>query len=58
MPAGVREPHRVHRYDSISRVAGHRELAPPSYPSKLGGLRNGVFLTSGTKNSFFKETID
>jgi hypothetical protein len=57
MPAGYAS-HTGYQYDSISRVAGHRELAPPSYPSKLGGFRNSVFLTSGTKNSFFKETID
>src|SRR6266699_4311668 len=35
------------QYDSISRVAGHRELAPPSKFSKLGGFNSNVFITSG-----------
>src|SRR4029453_8417605 len=54
MPAGYASQ-TGYQYDSISRVAGHRELAPPSYPSKLGGLRNNVFLTSGTKNSLSRK---
>src|SRR6266849_2347527 len=33
--------------DSISRVAGHRELAPPAKFSKLGGVNSNVFITSG-----------
>src|ERR1700719_2371062 len=37
-----------YQYDSISRVAGHRELAPPSKFSKLGGFNSKVFITSGT----------
>src|SRR6185437_7127821 len=32
-----------YQYDSISRVAGQRELAPPSKFSKEGGLRKMVF---------------
>src|SRR5665213_2904853 len=32
-----------YQYDSISRVAGQRELAPPSKFSKEGGLRKIVF---------------
>src|SRR5271168_2335093 len=36
-----------YQYDSISRVAGHRELAPPSKFSKLGGFNKSVFITSG-----------
>src|SRR5215469_2364599 len=32
-----------YQYDSISRVAGQRELAPPSKFSKEGGFRNSVF---------------
>src|SRR6516225_7241242 len=36
-----------YQYDSISRVAGQRELAPPSKFSKLGGLSRTVFITSG-----------
>src|SRR5262252_9256110 len=31
--------------DSISRVAGQRELAPPSKFLKLGGFRRRVFIT-------------
>src|SRR5579864_5380113 len=36
-----------YQYDSISRVAGQRELAPPSKFSKLGGFNSNVFITSG-----------
>src|SRR5271155_1704456 len=36
-----------YQYDSISRVAGQRELAPPSKFSKLGGFSSNVFKTSG-----------
>src|SRR3954462_14706999 len=32
-----------YQYDSISRVAGQRELAPPSKFSNDGGFRNSVF---------------
>src|SRR5208283_2762554 len=32
-----------YQYDSISRVAGQRELAPPSKFSNEGGFRNSVF---------------
>src|ERR1700687_4672253 len=46
MPAGY-ESHTGYQYDSISRVAGQRELAPPSKFSKLGGFNNNVFITSG-----------
>src|SRR5882724_5672719 len=45
-PAGYAN-HTGYQYDSISRVAGHRELAPPSKFSKLGGFNNKVFITSG-----------
>src|SRR5277367_4332720 len=34
-----------YQYDSISRVAGQREPAPPSNFSKLGGFKNNVFIT-------------
>src|SRR5258705_1868932 len=42
MPAGYASQ-TGYQYDSISRVAGQRELAPPSKFSKEGGLRNSVF---------------
>src|SRR5580698_606670 len=32
-----------YQYDSISRVAGQRLLAPPSNFSKEGGFKNSVF---------------
>src|SRR5438270_11792808 len=32
-----------YQYDSISRVAGQREPAPPSKFSKEGGFKNSVF---------------
>src|SRR6266403_661932 len=44
-PAGYAS-HTGYQYDSISRVAGHRELAPPSKFSKLAGFNNTVFITS------------
>jgi hypothetical protein len=44
-PAGYAS-HTGYQYDSISRVAGHRELAPPSKFSKLGGFNKTVFITS------------
>src|SRR6266852_6078653 len=46
IPAGYVN-HTGYQYDSISRVAGHRELAPPSKFSKLGGFNSNVFITSG-----------
>src|SRR5271168_5293963 len=46
IPAGYAS-HTGYQYDSISRVAGHRELAPPSKFSKLGGFSNSVLITSG-----------
>src|SRR5215471_12329193 len=46
IPAGY-DSHTGYQYDSISLVAGHRELAPPSKFSKLGGFNNKVFITSG-----------
>src|SRR5262245_24535291 len=46
IPAGY-DSHTGYQYDSISRVAGHRELAPPSKFSKLGGFNRIVFSTSG-----------
>src|SRR5271154_4539637 len=45
-PAGY-DSQTGYQYDSISRVAGHRELAPPSNFSKLGGFKSKVFITSG-----------
>src|SRR5262245_3438409 len=48
IPAGY-VSHTGYQYDSISRVAGQRELAPPSYPSKLGGFRNNVFMRRSLK---------
>src|SRR6267154_6271226 len=42
IPAGYAS-HTGYQYDSISRVAGQRELAPPSKFSKDGGFRNNVF---------------
>src|SRR5271156_1705762 len=44
IPAGY-ESQTGYQYDSISRVAGQREPAPPSNFSKLGGFRNNVFIT-------------
>src|SRR5271154_2170336 len=46
IPAGY-ESQTGYQYDSISRVAGQREPAPPSNFSKLGGFRNRVFITDG-----------
>src|SRR5215475_13313974 len=46
IPAGY-VSHTGYQYDSISRVAGHRELAPTSKFSKLGGFNRIVFITSG-----------
>src|SRR5580704_18748535 len=46
IPAGY-VSHTGYQYDSISRVAGHREPAPPSNFSKLGGFNNNVFITDG-----------
>src|SRR5260370_114666 len=48
-PAGY-VSHTGYQYDSISRVAGHRELAPPSKFSKLGGFNSNVFITSGIRH--------
>src|SRR5215467_13158701 len=42
MPAGYASQ-TGYQYDSISRVAGQRELAPPSKFSNDGGFRNNVF---------------
>src|ERR1700678_2015675 len=42
MPAG-KASQTGYQYDSISRVAGHRELAPPSNFSNEGGFRKSVF---------------
>src|SRR6478752_10765704 len=41
IPAGYAS-HTGYQYDSISRVAGQRELAPPSKFSNDGGFRNKV----------------
>src|SRR5277367_5862611 len=49
IPAGY-ESQTGYQYDSISRVAGHRELAPPSKFSKLGGFNSKVFITSGIRH--------
>src|SRR5262249_41337649 len=43
MPAGY-VSHTGYQYDSTSRVAGQREPAPASNPSKLGGFRNNVLM--------------
>src|SRR5262249_12697734 len=43
MPAGY-VSHTGYQYDSTSRVAGQREPAPASKPSKLGGFRNNVLI--------------
>src|SRR5512140_2801257 len=59
IPAGYAS-HTGYQYDSISRVAGQRELAPPSKFSKEGGFKNRVLsgmrfeapiLTSGYKHT-------
>src|SRR5581483_6118834 len=42
IPAGYAS-HTGYQYDSISRVAGQRELAPPSKFSNEGGFRRSVF---------------
>src|SRR5262249_20042580 len=42
MPAGYASQ-TGYQYDSISRVAGQRELAPPSKFSKDGGFKKSVF---------------
>src|SRR5271170_5961731 len=42
IPAGYAS-HTGYQYDSISRVAGQREPAPPSKFSNDGGFRNSVF---------------
>src|SRR5437763_17112730 len=44
MPAGY-VSHTGYQYDSISLVAGQRELAPPSKFLKLGGFNRSVFIT-------------
>src|ERR1700683_1166733 len=46
MPAGY-DSQTGYQYDSISRVAGQREPAPPSNFSKLGGFKSSVFITDG-----------
>src|SRR5579872_7617283 len=43
MPAGY-DNQTGYQYDSISRVAGQRDPAPPSNLSKLGGFKNSVFI--------------
>src|SRR6266478_1972594 len=53
-PAGYAS-HTGYQYDSISRVAGHRELAPPSKFSKLGGFNRTVFITSGIQSPSIKK---
>src|SRR5437868_15331469 len=52
MPAGY-VSHTGYQYDSISLVAGQRELAPPSKFLKLGGFNRSVFITevNGTPHS-------
>src|SRR5438128_11875653 len=47
MPAGY-VSHTGYQYDSISLVAGQRELAPPSKFLKLGGFNRSVFITEAT----------
>src|SRR5262245_28674655 len=48
MPAGY-VSHTGYQYDSTSRVAGQREPAPASNPSKLGGFRNNVLIRCSLK---------
>src|ERR1700677_3742497 len=50
IPAGY-ESQTGYQYDSISRVAGQRDPAPPSNFSKLGGFKNKVFITEAIYNS-------
>src|SRR5262245_53994624 len=56
IPAGY-DSHTGYQYDSISRVAGHRELAPPSKFSKLGGFNKIVFITSGILDPQFLASL-
>src|ERR1700686_539273 len=42
IPVG-KASHTGYQYDSISRVAGQREPAPPSKFSNEGGFKNSVF---------------
>src|SRR5215831_11169946 len=51
MPAGYASQ-TGYQYDSISRVAGQREPAPPSNCSKLGGFIKSVFITDGMRSPF------
>src|SRR5690242_19837872 len=51
MPAGY-VSQTGYQYDSISRVAGQRELAPPSKFSNEGGFKNSVF--NGINISFYR----
>src|SRR3954470_19111495 len=43
MPAGT-QSQTGYQYESVPRGAGQRELAPPSNPSKDGGLRKSVLM--------------
>src|SRR6476661_10631175 len=51
IPAGYAS-HTGYQYDSISRVAGQRELAPPSKFSNDGGFRNNVFKGMSVLDSY------
>src|SRR5947208_16647864 len=55
MPAGY-VSHTGYQYDSISLVAGQRELAPPSKFLKLGGFNRSVFITEVNGTSPFWPT--
>src|SRR5260370_6731895 len=55
MPAGYAS-HTGYQYDSISRVAGQRELAPPSKFSNDGGFTKSVF--NGICSEFYKNIQD
>src|ERR1700722_7137230 len=55
MPAGYAS-HTGYQYDSISRVAGQRELAPPSKFSNEGGFKSNVF--SGIGSTYSLPALD
>src|SRR5258708_40107849 len=46
-----------YQYDSISRVAGQREPAPPSKFSKEGGFKNSVFKGISESLSYHSQQI-
>src|SRR5215471_361741 len=52
IPAGYAS-HTGYQYDSISRVAGHQDPAPPSKFSKDGGFKNSVFKGIFVSNLYY-----